>query len=208
MYGPGSRGLLAPRWDAMSIALLFLGIASFSFHATLRQTFEFADEFSMLGLTWSMLQATIAIRTTPAKYFAASAGLALGFTSFILFYLQSPQIIYQVLAFVFSLFLLVLRSQYLFHWLEPAFPPAKRRDWIIRTWIAIGTGVAAYVLWNIDFEFCAQLRRIRQQVGLPWAWLFELHGWWHILTAVATSQFMDVAREMRQEEDQKQKKKA
>ncbi|KAG6003716.1 hypothetical protein E4U21_001769 [Claviceps maximensis] len=206
MYGPGSRGLLAPRWDVMSVALLFLGLASFLFHATLRQTFEFADEFSMLGLTWSMLQVTCAVRMSPKKYLAASVGLGIGFTSFTLFYLQSPKIIYQVLAFVFSLFLLVLRSQYLFHRLEPAFPPTKRRDWIRRTWIAIGTGVLAYVIWNIDLEFCAHLRRVRRQIGLPWAWLFELHGWWHVLTAVATSQFMDVAREMREEEEQNQEK--
>ncbi|KAG5929871.1 hypothetical protein E4U42_004174 [Claviceps africana] len=207
MYGPGSRGLLAPRLDAMSIALLFLGIGSFLFHATLRKTLEFADEFSMLGLTWSMLHVTFSMQTTPPRRRAASAALAVGFVSFAVFYLRSPKIIYQVMAFVFTIVVLILRTNYLLHWSRPAFAPARRRDWVVRTWKAIGLSVLAYVLWNIDLEFCAELRRIRQRVGLPWAWLFELHGWWHVLTAMGTSRFMDVAREMRRE-DRAQRKRA
>ncbi|KAG6276271.1 hypothetical protein E4U47_000124 [Claviceps purpurea] len=206
MYGPGSRGLLAPRWDAMSLSLLVLGIGSFLFHATLRQTLEFADEFSMLGLTWSMLQATFAIRTSRATYRAVSTGLAVCFISFAVFYLQSPKIIYQVLAFVLSLLALIARTHYLYHGVQPALAPAQRGDWIARTWKATGLAVFGYVLWNIDLEFCAQLRAIRQMVGLPWAWLFELHGWWHVLTAMATGQFMDVVREMHQEERREKKK--
>ncbi|KAG5928565.1 hypothetical protein E4U53_002626 [Claviceps sorghi] len=200
MYGPGSRGLLAPRLDGMSVALLFLGIGSFLFHATLRKTLEFADEFSMLGLTWSMLQVVFSIRAPPARRSAASLALGMGFASFTVFYLQSPKIIYQVIAFVFTIVLLILRTNYLLHWAQPAFAPATRRDWIVRTWKAIGLSVLAYVLWNIDLEYCAELRRIRKRLGLPWAWLFELHGWWHVLTAMGTSRFMDVAREMRRED--------
>jgi hypothetical protein len=35
-----------------------------------------------------------------------------------------------------------------------------------------------YILWNIDNQFCDNLRSIRQNIGLPWAWLLELHGWY------------------------------
>lgn len=54
-------------------------------------------------------------------------------------------------------------------------------------------------MWNIDFEYCAELRMLREQVGLPWAWLLELHGWWHILTAVSANQFMEIVRELKVE---------
>ncbi|KAK2594965.1 alkaline ceramidase ydc1 [Conoideocrella luteorostrata] len=206
MYGPGSRGMFAPKLDFMSISLLGLGIGSFSFHASLRQTLEFADEFSMLGLTWSLLQATLTTRQSATKSFIISTGLALCFTSFAIFYLRSPSIIYQVIAFVIGLLVVILRTQYLYHWAQPAFPKAKSRDWNIRTWKAISVCLVGYVLWNIDLEYCAQLRTIRQQVGLPWAWLFELHGWWHVLTAIGASLFMNVARELREEEKLEQKK--
>ncbi|PHH84808.1 hypothetical protein CDD83_1344 [Cordyceps sp. RAO-2017] len=204
MYGRDSRGLLAPRLDFMSISLLCLGIGSFLFHASLRATFEFADEFSMLGLTWSMLQSTLTVRQPHWKAHSISVCLAICFTSFSALYLQSPDIIYQVIAFATGLFVVILRSQYLFHWLQPAYPKAKSRDWNVRTWKAIALCLVGYALWNIDLQYCAELRQIRHRVGLPCAWLFELHGWWHVLTAIGASQFMDVAREVRQHSKQEQ----
>lgn len=205
MYGPGSKGILAPRLDFMSISLLCLGIGSFLFHASLRQTLEFADEFSMLGLTWSMLHATFTTRQPPATARLITIGLTVGFTTFSAFYIQSPSIIYQVIAFAAGIGLVILRSQYLFHWLQPELPKAKSRDWNVRTWKAISICLVGYLLWNIDLEYCAELRDLRSRVGLPWAWLFEFHGWWHILTAVGASQFMNVAREVREEVDREKK---
>ncbi|KKZ66280.1 hypothetical protein EMCG_07990 [[Emmonsia] crescens] len=46
------------------------------------------------------------------------------------------------------------------------------------------TLLAAYALWLIDVFACPSLRRVRHAIGLPLAWVFELHGWWHILTAI------------------------
>ncbi|KAI1761298.1 ceramidase [Hypoxylon sp. FL1150] len=206
MYGPGSRGILAPRWDFMSVSLLVLGIGSFLFHASLRSITEFADEFSMLGLTWSMLQASLTVRQSPAKARLISIGLAVIFTAFSAFYLQSPQIIYQVIAFASGILAVILRSQYVFHLIQPAFPKAKSRDWNARTWKGIFTCLAGYLLWNIDLQYCAELRALRHQLGLPWAWLFELHGWWHILTAIGADQFMNVAREVLIEVGEEKKK--
>lgn len=199
MYGPGHGGFLAPKWDFMSVSLLGLGIGSFLFHASLRQVLEFADEFSMLGLTWSMLQATLTIRKSQSAARMISTLLAACFTAFAAFYIQSPSIIYQVVAFGTGILLVILQSQYLFHYVQPGFSKSKSRDRNVRTWKAISICLVGYLLWNIDLEYCAELRRIRQQVGLPWAWLFELHGWWHVLTAIGASQFMNVAREVREE---------
>jgi dihydroceramidase len=190
----------------MSVSLLSLGIGSFLFHASLRQTLEFADEFSMLGLTWSMLQATLTARQSPAKSRCISLFLGICFVSFTVFYTQSPNILYQVIAFAGGILLVILRTQYLYHWLQPGFRSDKSRDWNVRTWQAISICLVGYVLWNIDLEYCAELRAMRQRVGLPWSWLLELHGWWHVLTAIGASQFMNVAREIREEVKREQKK--
>jgi dihydroceramidase len=56
--------------------------------------------------------------------------------------------------------------------------------------------VVAYTAWNLDLEKCLELRRFRASLGLPWAWLFELHGWWHILTAAGASQYVRLIREL------------
>ncbi|KAK3181495.1 alkaline ceramidase ydc1 [Lecanicillium sp. MT-2017a] len=183
----------------MSVSLLVLGICSFLFHASLRQTLEFADEFSMLGLSWSLLQATLTIRQSRSKVREITIDLAFCFVSFAIFYVRSPKIIFQVIAFIVSLLIVILRTQYLDHFAEPALPKEKSSDWNARTWRAIIICVFGYFLWNIDLEFCALLREMRQSAGLPWAWALEFHGWWHVLTAIGASQFMDVAREIRAE---------
>ncbi|TQV98439.1 alkaline phytoceramidase [Cordyceps javanica] len=206
MYGPGSRGLFRPKLDFMSITLFILGVGSFLFHASLRQTLEFVDELSMMGLIWSMLQATLTVRQTPATSRIISATLAVVFLSFTAFYLSSPLIIYQVIAFLSGVGVVVVRVLYLFHWMQPALPKAKSREWRNRAVTALFICIAGYGIWNIDLEFCHVLRDIRQRAGLPWAWLFEFHGWWHVLTAVGASQFMTVAREVREEVKREQKK--
>lgn len=190
---------MSPKWDFMSITLLVLGVGSFLFHATLRQTFEFADELSMLSLTWSMLRAVLQARQSPAAARNISIGLALFFLAFSAFYVYSAKIIYQVIAFGSGIGLVTLRSQYLYHRAQPSFPTAKSRDWNVRMWQAIGICLFGYVLWNIDLEYCHGLRSLRQRIGLPWAWGLELHGWWHILTAIGADRFMNVAREVDEE---------
>jgi dihydroceramidase len=52
------------------------------------------------------------------------------------------------------------------------------------------TAAFAYFLWNIDVHLCPTVTRVKRQVGLPWGFLLELHGWWHLLTAVAAYTFM------------------
>lgn len=190
----------------MSITLLVLGIGSFVFHASLRQTLEFVDELSMMGLTWSLLQSVLTRRQPAFKARLISTLLAAACISFSIFYVRSAKIIYQVIAFTSSLFVVLLRSEYLFYKVQPPFPKEKTRDWHVRTWKATGFCVFAYILWNIDLEFCHVLRDLRHQIGLPWSWSLELHGWWHVLTAVGAAQFMQVAREMREEEHREKKK--
>ena len=201
MYGgPGSRGLLAPRCDFMSVSLLVLGIGSFLFHASLRQNLQFVDDLSMILLGASMLHGIFIVRQGPSQRRKTSAVIAVFVAGFSAFYLWSGKIIYHVLAFATQIVLIALRGLYVYYKLEPRFPDAEVRSWNRRQWEAISICLFGYLLWNIDLEFCAELRRIRASVGLPWAWLLELHGWWHILTAIGADRFMKVVREIHDRE--------
>lgn len=205
MYGPGSRGLLSPNLDFMSVALLGLGIGSFLFHASLRYALEFVDELSMLVLTWSMLQATLSTRQSLRRTRLISASLAAFHLPFAAYYVWSPRIVYQVAGFSIGLVLVGLRSHYLLQWAQPQFPREKVRLWRARMAKAIVICLLGYLLWNIDIKYCAELRQLKNRVGLPLAWLLEFHGWWHVLTAIGASQFMQVAREMRGEAERDKK---
>lgn len=202
MYGPGSRGLLKPNYDFMSVSLLILGICSFLYHASLRQYLQFADDLSMLLLGSSMLHGLLSVRQTPARIRRNAVLLTIVTASFSAFYVRSGKIIYHVLAFATQMAAIGLRSLYLFYWLDPSqkFPQDKIRDWKVRQWQSILIALFGYLIWNIDLEFCAELRTLRAQIGLPWAWLLELHGWWHVLTAIGADRFMKIVREMDAEE--------
>ncbi|KAF5021131.1 hypothetical protein F66182_6831 [Fusarium sp. NRRL 66182] len=41
-----------------------------------------------------------------------------------------------------------------------------------------------YTVWLIDDLACRYLTNARHAVGLPLAFFLELHGWWHVLTAI------------------------
>lgn len=58
-----------------------------------------------------------------------------------------------------------------------------------------------YALWNVDMHFCEPLIGARRAVGQPLGYLLELHGWWHVLTAVGAYIFMAVVEFLTTEDD-------
>lgn len=192
------RTLLTPNIDFMSSSMILLGIGSFLFHASLRHTLEYVDELSMLVLTWSMLRATYTAGQPPATARAMSVALTLFYVPYSALYVATGDIILQVVAFTGAIALIGFRTHYLFGSLRSSSASVnERRAWRARTLRAVAVALLGYALWNIDLQFCPELRAIRGRVGLPWAWLFEFHGWWHIFTAMGAGLYMDVVREMR-----------
>ena len=59
----------------MSMALVVLGINSFVYHATLRQTTQFGDEFSMFILGGALLQGVYTINQSPAAKTTITASI-------------------------------------------------------------------------------------------------------------------------------------
>lgn len=197
--------LTRPKIDFMSLALLFLGVGSFLFHASLRKTLEFVDELSMLGLSWSMLDAvfTADIRN-PSRRRAVHFGLAVFHVAFCALYLHTVNIIYQVVGFLGGMIITGFKSHYLLKSLRGRKEEGKLSEGEAqllsnRGWDAVYVSLFGYLLWNIEFMYCAELRAMKETLGLPVAWIFEFHGWWHVLTAIGAAQFMDVARDMREE---------
>lgn len=44
--------------------------------------------------------------------------------------------------------------------------------------------ISGFGLWNIDNALCGSLTQTKRALGMPWSFVFELHGWWHIFTGV------------------------
>ena len=46
------------------------------------------------------------------------------------------------------------------------------------------------IAFNIDRNYCAQLRAMREVVGMPWGFVLEMHGWWHIGSGLGVYYFI------------------
>jgi dihydroceramidase len=47
-----------------------------------------------------------------------------------------------------------------------------------------------YFLWQLDGIFCSELTALKRSIGMPWGFLLEMHGWWHLFTAIGAYVFM------------------
>lgn len=149
----------------------------------------FADGLSLLGLTWSLLQATSTARQPPAT----TTGLA-RIDSLVLllrllfcrhFMSGRPRFVYQVVAFVGAIVLIGLRSHFLS---SPSVN--ERHGWNRMTLQAALISLFGYALWNIDLKYCVELRD--QAAG----WLAMGLALWvpwlvHAFTGTSASLYMD-----------------
>ncbi|CAI6251480.1 unnamed protein product [Periconia digitata] len=56
-----------------------------------------------------------------------------------------------------------------------------RQMWTMIAW-GLSIFLGGFLLWHLDREHCHTLRNWRRQIGMPWGFFLELHGWWHIMT--------------------------
>ncbi|KAL7274164.1 alkaline ceramidase ydc1 [Rhizina undulata] len=62
-------------------------------------------------------------------------------------------------------------------------PAAVRIMWMMVVW-GLGIFLGGFALWNVDNKWCGELKSWRRAVGMPWGFLAEGHGWWHLLTGI------------------------
>ncbi|KAI9641847.1 hypothetical protein NHQ30_009714 [Ciborinia camelliae] len=60
--------------------------------------------------------------------------------------------------------------------------------------------VSGFLIWNIDNGFCASLTDIKRSIGMPWSFILELHGWWHIFTGIGAYIFIALVEYLTSEE--------
>lgn len=178
----------------MSIAMVILGINSFIFHATLKHTTQYCDELSMFILGGALLQSIFTINQTSTVITLMNAviWMAVGVLSGI--YIHTGDILHHVHSFNTMMLLIGLRTIYLIYFCGRS---AQEKSRLMRMFgKAVGILIVGYTLWQVDLEKCFELRKVRRMVGLPWAWVFELHGWWHVLTALGASEYIKLIREL------------
>lgn len=178
----------------MAVSLVLIGIFSSIFHATLHQDTQFLDEMSMFFLGSALLQPLLTTGLPVATRRVITATLVSAVVAVSAVYYQKKAVIIHGVAFTIMEVLIFSRLLYLIRCRDRT--QAEKSQLAGQFWTATGFMVLAIVLWLIDLELCFPLRDIRNMVGLPWAFLLELHGWWHILTAMGAARFVKLVREI------------
>lgn len=93
-------------------------------------------------------------------------------------YIRSGNILHHFMAFSTMVTLMWPRTSYLI-WYRSR-PQQDRRRLLWRCGKAVVLLAVGYLVWNVDLRMCHALRELRARIGLPWAWLLELHGWWYV----------------------------
>lgn len=60
--------------------------------------------------------------------------------------------------------------------------------------------ISGFLLWNLDNIFCHSLTSAKRYIGMPWSFMLELHGWWHIFTGVGAYIFIALVEYLTSEE--------
>ncbi|KAH7388786.1 alkaline ceramidase-like protein [Pyrenochaeta sp. MPI-SDFR-AT-0127] len=193
------------------IGYLLVGSGSFLFHATLKYPMQLVDELSMIYTTCLMNFATFSYGKSRLYSTMLAIGLIslAVFITLYYHYLQDPT--FHQNAYAILTAIVLFRAMYVMEVnIRPRFRSEEReaanprlhgsqktvrvkedrRDQeILRTmWKMIAFGLSIFLggfaVWSLDNEYCSTLIRWRREVGMPWGFILEGHGWWHVMTGV------------------------
>ncbi|RHZ65517.1 ceramidase [Aspergillus thermomutatus] len=162
--------------------LMGVGVCSAGYHMTLKYHTQMSDELSMHLLTTPLVYRIFTIQTSPQHTRLIGILLLIEFTVVMVVHMVMDEFILHAVAFGLSVLLIATRTIKLVSRRIP--DPLTRKN--IRNIGLFGccSFLFGYLVWLIDELACIPLIRIRHSVGVPLAFLFELHGWWHVFTAI------------------------
>ncbi|KAI9365054.1 alkaline dihydroceramidase [Pilaira anomala] len=171
------------------LGVMMVGFGSWFFHMTLQYNMQLLDELPMLYV------ASIAVWHTfiadPKSTIGAKLPIALavysGIVSYAYIIINDP--VFHQVAYALLVLTVVIRSVLLVGKVPEGYVYEKSRMRLL-LWMAALGFIVAFILWNIDNQFCLSLRVWRTRVSTLTGSISELHGWWHIGTALGAYSFI------------------
>jgi dihydroceramidase len=172
---------LEPRFVFASLGFLLVGIGSWWFHMTLQYEYQLLDELPMIYATcipfWSVF----------SEFKTKSQSLIIGFgifmfanvLSYIYLYVYTNPTLHQAAYGTLNLAIIVQSIKLTNKYITDTHALHKMN---VTMYTGVGFFLLGYALWNTDIHFCDVARSTRRQLGIPYGFLLEGHGWWHIFT--------------------------
>ncbi|OAP64725.1 hypothetical protein AYL99_00697 [Fonsecaea erecta] len=179
-----------------NLALFFVGVSSLVFHLTLKYETQVCDDLSMFWVCAALVYELYTLGwSKPAKLaFGSILTAVLGVIS--AYHYALHQLWLHNVTFIALVTAIWPRVLYL---IRTRFAGEKKQYWTRQFRVGGLCFLMGFVVWVIDSAYCGALRETRKQLGIPFAFVLELHGWWHILTALGAGYCIRVTKVLTQE---------
>ncbi|KAF2622133.1 alkaline phytoceramidase [Macroventuria anomochaeta] len=190
IYGVHGLRRVQPRkdgglWSTLAFpywGLIGVGLLSMWFHATLKYHSQMGDDLSMFLAVGALLHQLLCFESTPAQrrnYTLAILGVLIPVSTY---HVVADEIYVHEIVFAIMVIMVVRKTRKLIRERVKNEEHKKRMGQLAS--FGIANFLFGYFLWSIDFHLCSYVTKVKHYVGLPWGFLFELHGWWHIFTGI------------------------
>ncbi|THC91710.1 hypothetical protein EYZ11_008813 [Aspergillus tanneri] len=148
---------------------------------TLKYHTQMSDELSMHLLTTPLLYRILTFQANPQHTRVVRIIIPLLFATVMVVHMAMDEFLLHAVSFGLGVCLIASRTLRTIR--QQITDPVVRKN--IQNVAIFGSlsFVFGYFVWLIDQWACQTLANIRHSVGLPLAFLLELHGWWHVFTA-------------------------
>ncbi|KAI2731836.1 hypothetical protein CBS147332_975 [Penicillium roqueforti] len=171
--------------------LIAVGLCSFAFHVSLKYHTQMMDDLSMHFATTPVLHRLLTASSNRRDFVVISMVLGATLLFLITFHVMTDELVLHSVSFVGTVTVIGVYTIRLVKSRTPPDSAARQRIWgMVRFGAAIFN--LGYWLWLVDQWACGFLTEVREEIGLPWAFLLELHGWWHICTGIGAYIFIAV----------------
>ncbi|KAF2740032.1 alkaline ceramidase-like protein [Polyplosphaeria fusca] len=197
----GTRGLIRvqPRKDGGLFStlafpywgLIGVGVLSGWYHATLNYHSQMGDDLSMLLASGSILQQVLTFNRPPGERIRTTLMILFVNIAVSVYHCWADEIIMHEILFAIMVFMTGRNVRRLIH--ERIKTKEARNRLFKLANIGSASGVFGYGLWSIDYHLCSYVTQAKRSIGLPWGFILELHGWWHIFTGIGAYIGMSVA---------------
>ncbi|RAH75722.1 ceramidase [Aspergillus aculeatinus CBS 121060] len=171
--------------------LIGVGLCSPGFHLSLKYHTQMMDDLSMLLTTTPLLHRVLTVNTSAQTSSRVALALGAALLGLAAVHVATDELVLHAVGFVGSVTVIGVRTMQLIQQRTSRGSVARRELWALVRFGAVIFHVG-YAVWLVDGWACPVLRRWRAAVGVPWAFVLELHGWWHIFTGVGAYTFIAV----------------
>lgn len=174
--------------DLPYFGILCVGLGSIIFHASLKYYTQWCDDLSMLIAVALVMHRVYTATTTIRITIISGAILAVLLVAFGIFHCMTDDVAFHNLFFAAMIVAVGIRTRQLIHTRIKS--PVLLRQLQRLTMFGSIIFVTGYGIWILDHAICSSLTRWRRSIGMPWSFVLELHGYWHIFTGVGAYVFI------------------